>query len=263
MSGIYFAFTKEERLPNMQKTAQVLVKSRNMILYEALSFSAKSYGFLGENIDIEEIKKIMQVCEEYRLKADYCNSEKVPVLNPVLEIKKAYFSDSLISFESGNSEIKYDLKDLKIMAYAPICEESIKVIKEKQGPQAAEKAIRLGIMMATGLPIGLGKNKEISREIKKRETYLYLDLIFSDNVRIRINSENFDFSCLKEEKGYSSQINFKNFCLKIAQKAEKTWKNTAIFDLLEGALSPTLKYETLSDLEKEEKRLLLAQLKNF
>lgn len=262
MSGTYFAFTKEERLPNIQKTAQVLVKSRNMILYEALSFSAKSYGFLAENMDIEEIKKIMQVCEEYSLKADYCTGEKVPVLNPALEIKKASFLDSLILFESGNSEIKYDLKDLKIMAYAPICEESIKVIKDKQGPQAAEKAIRLGIMMTTGIPIGLGKSKEISKEIKKRETYLYLDLIFSDNVRIRINSENFDFSCLKEEKGYSSQINFKNFCLKIAQKAEKTWKNTAIFDLLEGALSPTLKYETLSDLEKEEKRLLLAQSKN-
>ncbi len=258
-----FVFAAQEKLPPAKIMAQALAQSQGMIFYEAMAIVVKNYGFLGFNLSKEKSKALIGACLACDIKAVSMPSESMPKLAPALEIKKADFSGQYLIYENQGLQLKAELEKLKVIAYAPISRETIKVIKEKQGPGAGEKAMRLGIMMATGLPLGLGKSKEVSREIHQSETLLYLDMIFDEELRLRINSDNFDFSCLKEQKGYSSHTNFKNLCLKLAETSPKAWKNSALFDLLDGAMAPSFKYETLSDLEKEEKRLILAQMKNF
>ncbi|GAB4030101.1 MAG: hypothetical protein Fur0012_05470 [Elusimicrobiota bacterium] len=258
-----WVFVTEEKLPPARTMAEAVAATQGMIFYEAMAFVVKNYGFLGINLSFEKAAATVEACASLGIKSAIKSSDEIPVLKAAVDIKKIVFSESFLIYENQGIQLKTELKDLKLMAYAPLASETIKIIKEKQGPGAGEKAMRLGIMMATGLPIGLGKSKEVAKEVRQSETALYLELIFADGIRLRINSEHFDFSCLDEQKGYSSQTNFKNLCLKLSQAAPSAWKNSALFDLLGGAMAPTLKYENLSDLEKEEKRLLLAQLKNF
>ncbi len=262
MSDNNLVFVTEEKLPPAKAMAEAVASAQGLIFYEAMAMVVKNYGFLGENLSIEKAQDTVKACEKIGVKTAIISSDYIPLLKAALDVKKAVFSDSYLLYENQNKQLESNLNNLKVIAYAPLLSETIKIVKEKQGPSAGEKAMRLGIMMTTGLPIGLGKGKELSKEIHQRETTLYMDLIFEDGIRLRINSEHFDFSCLDEQKTYSSYINFKNLCIKMAKSSPSAWKNSALFDLLSGAMSPTLKYENISDLEKEEKRLLLAQTFN-
>lgn len=263
MSDNNLVFVTEEKLPPARAMAEAVASAQGLIFYEAMSMVVKNYGFLGENLSIEKAQETVKACERIGIKTAITSCDSLAQLKAALNVKKVFFSDSSILYENQGKQLESNLKNLKIMAYAPLSSETVKIVKERQGPDIGEKAMRLGIMMATGLPIGLGgKSKEISREVRQSETNLYIDLIFDNEIRLRINSENFDFSCLDEQKTYSSHINFKNLCIKLAQYSPLAWKNSALYDLLSGAMSPTLKYETISDLEKEEKRLLMAQTYN-
>jgi len=174
-----------------------------------------------------------------------------------LSINYLDFENGKLNYGSPAFREPRPLNELVVTAYASIKHNLSKTIKVKEGPSAGEKAVRLGIMMTTGLPIGMGKSKEVSKELKSVETTLYMELIFSDGLRLSLNSDKFDFSCLKEKKTYSSQMNFALLCLELAKHAPGALKNTGMFDVLEKKLIPTLQYDSPSDLEKEIKRLLL------
>jgi hypothetical protein len=72
---------------------------------------------------------------------------------------------------------------------------------------------------------------------------------------MRLNSSDFDFSCLKEKKTYSSQSNFRLMCAELAAFAPCALKNAGLLALLAGTTLAILPYETTADLEKETSRL--------
>jgi hypothetical protein len=257
----FFIFVSQEKLPELKELAEVIQKADNKIFYEAMSYLVKSYGFLGEKVDFEKRKKILDLCLQKNIKADSISNEELPAIAKTIEIKKADFGSETLTYENQQLKESIAIKDLEIIAYAPIQTENTKKVRQIEKPNMVEKAIRMGIMITTAIPIGTGKNKEVIKEVKEIDVELYLDLIFKNKTRIRINANDFDFSCLKEEKELSSMINFKRLCFRLKDYSQ-AYKNSAFYDLMEGKLTTTLKYDNISDLEKEELRLILAKTKN-
>jgi hypothetical protein len=114
-------------------------------------------------------------------------------------------------------------------------------------------------MAVTGLPIGMGKSKEVSKEVRGTELSFYMDLLTAGGARLRLTSNDLDFSGLKEKKTYSSQVNFRVLCGELAAFAPGAWKNAGLYAMLEGRPLAQLPYEALDDLEKETLRLALAR----
>jgi len=132
--------------------------------------------------------------------------------------KKTLFSGgtAVFSLEAG-AELAVRPEDLAVIAAAPIKESFLRTVKTTEGPSSQEKALRFGIMAVTGLPIGLGKTKEVTKEVAGSELSFYMDLVLrGSSARLRLASGNFDFSGLKEKKTYSSQVNFRVLCAELA-----------------------------------------------
>ena len=65
----------------------------------------------------------------------------------------------------------------------------------------------------------------------------------------------FDFSCLKDKKTYSSQMNFNLMCAELAALAPKALKNTGLWAIIEHKPLSALPYDSMEDFEKETRRL--------
>lgn len=224
------------------------------------AFAARhSWGVLGENLDEAAAGELAKCCAGFGI-----GTKTLPWPQPPLPeaeiIKKAVFENGSASFTGGAwLALTAAPGDIEVIAAAPIKEETLRIVKTKEGPSDKEKAVRFGIMAVTGIPIGLGKDKEIKKEVKSSELSFYLDLLLAPGPRrLRLTSENFDFSCLKEKKTYASQLNFRLFCGELAAFAPAAFKNAGLRAILEGKPLTLLNYDSLADLEKETLRLRLA-----
>lgn len=258
MEGNKFTvFLKSERLPVLLEISKIIAEFRNTIPYEATYAAKKSWGFLEDDLDEAAADKLLAVCAAHGHEARKAETARLPALKPPMIIKWLDFGDGRLNYRLPGAEASEPLENLIITAYAPIKYTFSKTVNTKEGPSTGEKAVRLGIMMTTGLPIGMGKSKEVKKEIKNTEITFYMDLVFLNGLRLRLNSDNFDFSCLKEKKTYSSQMNFSLLCLELAKAAPAALKNTGMYDVIEGKVIPTLQYDSPEDMEKEMRRLLL------
>jgi hypothetical protein len=145
---------------------------------------------------------------------------------------------------------------VRVLLAAPVKTEISRTITAKEGPSSQERAVRLGIMAVTGLPIGLGENKEARKEVKSSELSFYLDLFLDGGARLRACSDDLDYSPLGAEKAYSSTANFRLLALKTAAFAPGALKNTGLWAMIESRPLSALPYDSLADLDAEAPRLL-------
>jgi len=246
---------KEEKIPKLQIIANIISEFNGITNYEAIQKANKISGFIGEGLSEEDAKKLISICEKNRISTIKIPEDEMPKIKNPININSIIINPEKIEF-NGEIHLSCNKEDIVIITYIPLKYIQSKQIISREGPSATQKIIRLGIMATTGIPIGLGKNKEIKKEIKNTEITLYMDIILKDETHLRMNSDHFDFSFLKDEKTYSSQINFKIMSKKIALICPKALKNPALYDLIENKIS-NIQYETFSEIEKEILRLLI------
>ena len=75
---------------------------------------------------------------------------------------------------------------VRLLAPSALREESVSSRTVKEGPGAAGKIARLGVMMTTGLPIGLG-GKKVEKRVKEGELVIGLD-VFTGGERWRFGA---------------------------------------------------------------------------
>lgn len=251
--------TAGEKAPEFAALARVFGAAFKLDPASAAFAARHSWGVLGENLDEAAAGELSECCAGFGIAARTLPYPPPPL--PEAEIiKKAVFENGSVSFTGGaRLALTAAPGDIAVLAAAPIKEETLQIVKTKEGPSDKEKAVRFGIMAVTGIPIGLGKSKEVKKEIKSSELSFYLDILLAAGPRrLRLTSENFDFSCLKEKKTYASQLNFRLFCAQLAAFAPDALKNSGLRAILEGRPLTLLNYDSLADLEKETLRLRLA-----
>lgn len=253
--------TAGEKLPELSILAQVLTSALKTDRSSAAIKARHCWGILGTGLDDAGAAELTALCAGLGIKTltlPDSGTTKLPVPQPV---KKVVFENGQALFTGAGAQLTSALpEDILILAAAPIKEDFLKMVKSSEGPSAQEQAVRIGIMVATGLPIGMGKTKETKKEVKTSELSFYLDVILKDSrARLRLTSAAFDFSGLKEKKTYSSQVNFRLLCAELAAFAPGAFRNACALAMKEGRPLTMLPYDSLADLETEELRLALAR----
>jgi len=286
ISGLFSVLAAEERLPDFALTARILSEFNSLNSDDAGRLARHCWGFMGSNLAPGSARELACKCEAYGVKTIILPSAGLAGLKPAAFIKKAAFVNDTLNYTDGTGlSMNASAADVLVLSAAPLKEDTVKIVKSVEGPSAGAKALRLGIMAATGLPIGLGKNKEVKKEVRTSETAFTLDIILkqADNcpallaperkswkpdinlkpglanqkggTRLRLNPAAFDFSCLKEKKTYSSQMNFCLICAALSSFAHKALKNTGLWAILEHKSLAALPYDGMEDFEKETSRL--------
>jgi hypothetical protein len=253
---VYWLITAEEKPPDLPLLARAMGAADPA---SAALAARHCWGVLGSGLEEAEAAALESRCAGLGLRTlRLLPPAPLPAPRPV---KKVVFSDGAAVFAAeAGAKIAVRPEGLAVIAAAPIKESFFRTIKTTEGPSTQEKAVRLGIMAVTGLPIGLGKTKEVTKEVRSTELSFYMDLVLKGGAeRLRVSSGDFDFSGLKEKKTYSSQVNFRVLCAELAAFAPGAWKNAGLRAMLEGRPLAALPYDSLDDLEKETLRLTLAR----
>ncbi len=137
-----------------------------------------------------------------------------------------------------------------------------KTVAETAPMEMGERAVRLGLTMATGIPL-MGSKKEVKRVVETRDRALTLDLLFVGPARrIRVEAQAFDYSLLGSKMGYGAEMNFQILLAELAARAPGALRGQGTRALLARRPAGESRYESLDDLEREERWLLtLASLR--
>ena len=253
--------TAGEKLPELAVLAQILTAALKTDRSSAAIKARHCWGLLGTGLDAEAAAGLTGLCAGLGIRTLTLPDPGPAPLPAPQPVKKVVFESGQVLFTCAGERLITALpEDISILAAAPIKEEFLKTVKTTEGPSAQEKAVRMGIMAVTGLPIGMGKTKETAKEVKTSELSFYLDIILKGGRgRLRLNSGAFDFSGLKEKKTYASQVNFRVLCAELSAFAPDAFRNACVLAMREGRPLTMLPYDSLADLESEELRLELAK----
>ncbi|MFA6433195.1 MAG: hypothetical protein WCW52_00720 [Elusimicrobiales bacterium] len=258
-TGTFSVIAADERLPDFILLTKLISESRGLNRDDAGRLARHSWGFLGEGLTGTQADELLKRCGLCGIKAVKTETGGPAALKPPLYIKKAAFEGGVFNYTDRTGRNGAGEKtDILVVAAAPVKEETTKTVTTTEGPSGQEKAIRFGIMAVTGLPIGMGKTKEVKKEVKSSELSFCMDLLLrTDGIRLRLGSNDFDFSCLKEKKTYSSQLNFRLLCAELAAFAPRALKNAGLLAIIENKPLTPLPYDAISDFNKEFLRLSL------
>ncbi|HBB65863.1 MAG: hypothetical protein A2X28_03535 [Elusimicrobia bacterium GWA2_56_46] len=247
----------DERLPDFAALSGLLAEARGLNREDAGRLARHAWGFIGEGLDETAADGLLAKCGAAGIKAVKIPSSRMTALKPPLRVKKAVFEADGFNYTGAGADIRSCRSgEILVLSAAPVREETIKIIKTTEEPSGQERAIRFGIMAVTGLPMGLGKRKEVKKEVRSSELSFVLELILrTDGTRLRVSSNDFDFSGLKEKKTCSSQTNFRVLCAELAAFAPGALKNAGLWAMLESKPLGTLPYDSAEDFEKELRRL--------
>lgn len=151
-----------------------------------------------------------------------------------------------------------------LIAAAALKKTESKTVIVKEGPDLGRKALGMGLMLVTGIPINIaGKEKNVIKTVETSELFCYMDLILKDpDSRLRIDAQDFDYSVLKEKKVYNVFGNFKLLLAQAAELAPAAQRGRGSAMLLANLPTRDMGYESLKDLERESRWLLtLRELK--
>lgn len=138
---------------------------------------------------------------------------------------------------------------LRVLAAGQVTETSTKTVTE--GPSVAEKSVRLGVTLATGIPVGRGK--ETQRRVTEERSIPFIEMLFVARPakRVRIMAAAFDYSVLGPKMGYSAELNFRALVAELAARAPSALRSRGARAILEKAPSGRLAYESFDDAGRE------------
>ena len=170
---------------------------------------------------------------------------------PVLVAKAELWGDGF-DVVAGESE-RLSWSRLKVISAGAVSRSDSKSVTE--GPSLAEKSVRLGLTMATGLPLMGGKTKTRAVVTERRESFI--ELIFVEPARrVRIMAANFDYAALGEKMSYSAELNFRALVGELTARAPAALRGKGARGVLTKAPSGELAYESFEEVEREERWLL-------
>ncbi len=148
-------------------------------------------------------------------------------------------------------------KRLTLLAATAFKRTTTKTIKTMEGPSTAQKAVKIGLLIA-GIPTGFGGGqREVVKQVAESDLFYYADLVLKDpSEKLRVDAQAFDYSCLGARKTYGASVNFRTLLELLSDAAPSAALNRGCRYLLAGKPVRETGYEGLEDLEREEKWLL-------
>lgn len=176
-------------------------------------------------------------------------------LPAAVSVTKADLSGDGFDIVSGRGNAQHSRhlwSHLKVLSAGAVVETARKTVTE--GPSLAEKSVRLGMTMATGLPLLGGKGK--TRQVAEERRVNFIELAFAEpSRRVRILADGFDYAALGAAMTYSAELNFRALTAALASRAPACLRSRGARAVLAKAPSGELAYESFEDVEREERWL--------
>jgi hypothetical protein len=145
--------------------------------------------------------------------------------------------------------------DIRLITFLGLREERETTVTTREGPSAGEKAAKLGILLATGIPLPIGKEQEVKKTVRSGEYFMCVDVITATDC-YRVNPDRFGFSGLSGPATWSGLDNARGFITDVSARAPQALLNRGARWVLDKKPLNTLGYDERFSYEKECRWLL-------
>lgn len=240
----YAVVLRDGPAPKLAALAQAVASVKKSPTQDLMAPMRRARGLLELDVDEAAARALVAALEGAGIPAVALPSSLLEELPPVEVVRS----------------LGQKLEAPALLAAAVFRSTTMKVVKEEQGPSAGERAIKMGLSLATGLPLGLmgGAKRVVEKSVESAELAYFLDVYLGRPLRrLRIDYHDFDYSCLGQRKGYDAPGNFRRLLELLSPAARQL--NAGARCLLDGKPVRELGYDSLVDLDRESRWLLTLQ----
>jgi hypothetical protein len=150
--------------------------------------------------------------------------------------------------KAGAARERHSWAHLRALCAGTIETRTTKTVEE--GPSAAERAVRLGLTLTTGLPLAGGGTKAARVEETSRRSVIELSFVEPAR-RVRVFADDFDYSLLGPAMAYSAELNFRLLVARLRDAAPRALRGRGARAILDKRPSGETIYASLEDLARE------------
>jgi hypothetical protein len=226
-------------------------------LIDAQRLARHSWGFLGRDLPEVEALALVQSAGAAGIPAMAIENIDVSVLGGPSSAHGATFEGDLMKLAVGiPSTIRpLPLASIQVLSVASLRKDTMVTKTVKEEVSGGRKLMGLGIMLTTGIPVGMGKAKEVQKMTTETEWVMFLD-IFGDGGRWRAIPSAFDFKGLGSEMGAGGPDNLRRLLILLHRLAPGAFLNRGARWWLEGRPLGNVGYDEPSDVDQEARWLL-------
>lgn len=262
-TGSFHVLFASSDLPPVDKTAQIIAKFTGGVAIDARQKAKGAWGFLGENLAEEEARRLAALSGEMGFPAQVVDGPSLFVPSVPVPVHWLRASSAALHYIPGTTEkteraVPWDA--VRLLSAVPLKETTTFTETVKEGPTPQQRAVGFGIMMVTGIPVGMGKSKEVKKTTSETELYVYLD-VFAQTaegpLRLHVDGQKFNYGCLGDDRRPDIFGNFRLLMQGVNTGVPPSvLRNHAVRGMLAGKPLTALGYESQGDYEKEIRWLL-------
>jgi len=221
-----------------------------------------SWGFLGEGLEESDAQTIVSIAEEMGVKTVLLEDEKVAVIPEPTLINLVNCEEDLFYFMTNSEDVGTKIQWEDICLFSAVClKEGSNVQKTvKEGRTQTQKMMSFGIAMTTGIPIKIGKDREVTKSVSEQELHFFSDIFIKNPdatvQRLHIEAEKLDYSYLGARKQPNVTGNFYLLVRDIAARTSSAIHNKGVQTLISAQPFTSAGYDAIADYEKECRWLL-------
>lgn len=238
--------------------AKALANAKKEPLLDAAQRARRCGGLIEQGLGEEAAKTLAAALEQNGAPALALPDGLIEELPAAAPLARAVVEDEgLRARLRGAEETRlFPWNELTLLAAVAFQATESRVVKVQEGPDLGQQAIKIGLSLATGLPMMGGGKKEVEKRIEKTELVEYADLVFLPGRRLRVDAQAFDFSGLGELKAFDALTNFKRLISEIARRAPQALLTPSAAVILGGRPLRESRCSDLAGLERDERWLL-------
>ena len=237
--------------------ARFFVAEKKIPLIDAQRLARHAWGFLGRDLDEPTAFSLVKSAAAAGIITRAVENSDIPVLPDPCSVHGAQFESDAVIFSVGHPSKPraLPLAKIQLLSVAMLRHDRFVTKTTKEEVTTGRRIAGLGIMLATGIPVGLGKAKETQKTVAETEWVLFLD-IFGDGGRWRAFPSGFDFSGLGGEKGSVGPENLRRLLARLHRLAPSALLNRGARWWLESRPLNTAGYDEGADVDQEARWLL-------
>jgi hypothetical protein len=234
---------------------------KKILLLDAQRLARHAWGFLGDDLSEEEARTLVRSAEAAGIQAIAIEKGGVVHLPGPQAVRGLVFEGDRVEFRVGvPAHLQpLPLSRLQLFSVVNLRQDTSTVRTIQEQASMGRKIAGLGVMLSTGIPVGMGKGKSLQKTVTETEWVLTLD-IFGKGGRWRIVPAAFDFSGLGKDIGTAGPDNLRRLLQRLHVECPSALLNRGARWWLEGRPLNTTGYDEVSDGDQEARWLLtLAQ----
>lgn len=240
--------------------AAVLGRRAGAPALDFVQAAKRSWGIVAESLPADEADSLAKALDEAGQPALAAPTSLLETPPSPAVVLKAELSGDGFDVVAGRENLapeRHSWSRLAALCAAAVETRTTTTVAAGPDPaQSAERAVRLGLTLVTGIPLGKGKT-EAKRVVETRDRRLVLDLVFWEPARrLRVEADAFDYSLLGAKMGYGAETNFRALLEELAARSPRALKGKGSRSILDRRPAAESLYESLDDLAREERWLL-------